>query len=145
MSPGGEDFFFTPDVARMIKELWNTPQIRQIYERQSEFQLDDSAAWLVLVCFHLSALLTPHSCPLPGLGENLDRIGRPDYLPTQQDVLLSRSGTFGWEHMALTDSKNSFNVYDVGGSRAGKRSGSTSSKVYLSLSTPSPCRTMILC
>jgi len=46
----GEAFFFNPEVARMIKELWRTTQIREVYRRQSEFQLPDSAAWLVCSC-----------------------------------------------------------------------------------------------
>ena len=45
LSTQGEDFLFTHEMAQLVRDLWETPQIRQVYERQSEFYLNDSAAW----------------------------------------------------------------------------------------------------
>jgi len=45
LSDQGEDFLFNQEIATGMRHLWNTPQIRHVYERQSEFQFYDSAAW----------------------------------------------------------------------------------------------------
>ncbi|XP_075879095.1 guanine nucleotide-binding protein subunit alpha-11 isoform X1 [Nelusetta ayraudi] len=57
-----------------IKTLWADPGIQEAYDRRREYQLSDSTKYYL---------------------NDLDRIGSPGYVPTQQDVLRVRVPTTG--------------------------------------------------
>ncbi|KAK7834885.1 hypothetical protein U0070_022856 [Myodes glareolus] len=69
-----EDGDMTPQLAEVIKRLWGDPGIQACFERASEYQLNDSAAYYL---------------------NDLDRITAPGYVPNEQDVLHSRVKTTG--------------------------------------------------
>merc|ERR1711916_174830 len=64
----------TPEMAAELKNLWNDPAIQTVYERRSEFQLPDSAKYVM---------------------ENIDRVAQNNYVPTTDDVLRCRARTTG--------------------------------------------------
>ncbi|KAH7721048.1 guanine nucleotide-binding protein subunit alpha-14-like protein [Aphelenchoides avenae] len=57
-----------------LKILWRSDIIRQAYERRSEFQLMDCANIFL---------------------DEIERLGAPDYCPSQSDVLNARTPTLG--------------------------------------------------
>lgn len=69
-----EDGDMTPQLAEIIKRLWGDPGIQACFERASEYQLNDSAAYYL---------------------NDLDRLTAPGYVPNEQDVLHSRVKTTG--------------------------------------------------
>lgn len=79
-----------------IKALWYDKGIQQTYDNRSKFQLTDSAQYFF---------------------ERLDEVMKPDYLPSQQDVLRSRVRTTGIVENSFEIEGNHFKMYDVGGQR----------------------------
>jgi len=90
----------TPEICSDIKALWSDKGIRQAYNRQSEFQLNDSAAYYF---------------------ENIDRLAARDYVPTEQDVLRSRAKTTGIIETEFVLEKIKFKMVDVGGQRSERK------------------------
>jgi len=80
-----------------IVELWKDKGVKTAYDRRREFQLGESVRYFL---------------------ENLDRIGKQDYVPTQQDVLLSRQATRGVLEYTVDIRKIPFRFFDVGGQRS---------------------------
>src|SRR3990167_8445153 len=62
----------TPELAKELKTLWTDPAIQTVFERRSEFQLPDSAKYVM---------------------DNLDRIALPSFIPSTDDVLRCRART----------------------------------------------------
>jgi len=94
---GGE---LTQAIASDIKRLWSDPGVQQVYIRNSELQLNDSAEYYFA---------------------ELDRIAKPDYVPTVQDVLRSRAKTTGIIETEFSVGKTKFTLVDVGGQRSERR------------------------
>ena len=91
-----------------LQALWLDPNIQVTYQQRAQYQLTDSAAYFF---------------------ERLDEITRPDYVPTEQDVLRSRVRTTGIVENEFTIDGNAFKMFDVGGNRGMRgRSGSTASR-----------------
>jgi len=88
------------DLVRDVKALWADNAIRKAYERQAEFQLNDSAA------FYLDAI---------------DRIAAADYIPMEQDVLRSRAKTTGIIETEFIVERTKFRMVDVGGQRSERK------------------------
>lgn len=80
-----------------IKELWKDPGIQEAYERRREFQLGESVRYFY---------------------EQLDRISQPEYIPSKQDMLLSRKATKGIQEYVFEIKKIPFRFFDVGGQRS---------------------------
>lgn len=95
-----EDCNFTPELISTMKRLWKDEGIEQCYTRAREFQLNDSAG------YYLNAL---------------DRIGAPDYIPTQQDVLRTRVKTTGIVETHFVFKDLHFKMFDVGGQRSERK------------------------
>lgn len=57
-----------------MKKLWSDNGVQQCFSRSREYQLNDSAAYYL---------------------NSLDRISKPNYIATQQDVLRTRVKTTG--------------------------------------------------
>jgi len=83
-----------------LKELWACKTILDTYERQSEYQLGDSAKYFF---------------------ENVDRIGGTGYLPDDQDILRSRVKTTSIIERQFIYGPLRFKMYDVGGQRNERR------------------------
>ncbi|XP_077331714.1 guanine nucleotide-binding protein subunit alpha-11 isoform X2 [Lithobates pipiens] len=83
-----------------IKTLWNDPGIQECYDRRREYQLSDSAK------YYLS---------------DVERISKPGYLPTQQDVLRVRVPTTGIIEYPFDLENIIFRMVDVGGQRSERR------------------------
>lgn len=80
-----------------IKELWKDSGIQEAYERRREFQLGESVRYFY---------------------ENVDRISTPDYIPSKQDMLLSRKATKGIQEYVFEIRRIPFRFFDVGGQRS---------------------------
>lgn len=99
----GEEYFtgdLTAELAGDIKVLWADPGIREAFARSAEFQLNDCAAYFF---------------------DNIERIAKPDYLPTEQDLLRSRAKTTGIVEICFTVQNTNFRVVDVGGQRSERK------------------------
>ncbi|MCI4384243.1 hypothetical protein PGIGA_G00036750 [Pangasianodon gigas] len=83
-----------------IHSLWADSGIQSAYDRRREFQLGESVKYFL---------------------DSLDRIGQPDYLPTQQDILLARKPTKGIHEYDFEIKNVPFKMVDVGGQRSERR------------------------
>ncbi|KAJ8246411.1 hypothetical protein GJAV_G00267440 [Gymnothorax javanicus] len=83
-----------------ISALWSDSGIQNAYDRRREFQLGESVKYFL---------------------DNLDKIGDPDYLPTQQDILLARKPTKGIHEYDFELKNVPFKMVDVGGQRSERR------------------------
>ena len=80
------------------RSIWTDRGVQHCFQRSREYQLNDSAS------YYLNAL---------------DRISRPSYVPTQQDVLRTRVKTTGIIETDFTFRDFNFKLFDVGGQRWG--------------------------
>ncbi|KAK4308890.1 hypothetical protein Pmani_019443 [Petrolisthes manimaculis] len=90
----------TPELANIMKRLWNESGVQHCFSRSREYQLNDSAS------YYLNAL---------------DRIARPGYVPTQQDVLRTRVKTTGIVETNFSFKNLNFKLFDVGGQRSERK------------------------
>jgi len=90
----------TTKLAADIKALWEDPAIKQAYDHQCEFQLYDCAAYLF---------------------DNIDRISQEHYIPSVQDVLVTRVKTTGVSEIEFMVNDTKFKFVDVGGQRNERR------------------------
>ncbi|XP_055468877.1 guanine nucleotide-binding protein G(t) subunit alpha-3 [Psammomys obesus] len=95
-----EDGDMTRELAEIIKRLWGDPGIQACFERASEYQLNDSAAYYL---------------------NDLDRITAPGYVPNEQDVLHSRVKTTGIIETQFSFKDLNFRMFDVGGQRSERK------------------------
>jgi GTPase SAR1 family protein len=84
------------ELANNIATLWNDAAVKEAYENRSKFQLTDSASYFF---------------------QRIQEVGKPDFLPTEQDVLRSRVRTTGIVENTFTIEGNQFKMFDVGGQR----------------------------
>lgn len=82
------------------KSLWSDQGMQECYDRRREYQLSDSAKYYLT---------------------DLDRIAKPDYLPTEQDVLRARAPTSGIIEYPFDLETIIFRMVDVGGQRSERR------------------------
>lgn len=83
-----------------MRALWQDRGIQKTYQLRNQFQISDSAAYYF---------------------ENLDRIGAPGYVPSEQDVLRSRVKTTGIQEITFTTNSVNFRMVDVGGQRSERK------------------------
>jgi hypothetical protein len=99
-----EEEYFVGDLMETmvadIKELWSDSACQCTYARANEFQLHDSAKYYF---------------------DELDRIGRPGYVPTEQDILRSRTKTTGVHEVKFALQNIPFTFVDVGGQRSERK------------------------
>ncbi len=86
--------------ARPIDALWHDPVIPSVMDRSSEFYLMDSATYF--------------------FGE-LAKIGAPDYVPDEADVLRARTKTTGISETRFNMGQLSIHMFDVGGQRSERK------------------------
>ncbi|CAN7981610.1 unnamed protein product, partial [Ixodes pacificus] len=90
----------TPELASMMKRLWQDHGVQHCFSRSREYQLNDSAS------YYLNAL---------------DRISQASYTPTQQDVLRTRVKTTGIVETHFVFKELHFKMFDVGGQRSERK------------------------
>jgi len=83
-------------LCRFIKQLWEDPAIQVTYTYRSKFQLNDNAKYFL---------------------DQLDDLIRPDYLPTDSDIIHARARTTGIIESDFVIDHNKFKMVDVGGQR----------------------------
>ncbi|KAK9406343.1 guanine nucleotide-binding protein Gi subunit alpha-2 [Crotalus adamanteus] len=88
------------DLSNVIRRLWADNGVQACFNRSREYQLNDSAAYYL---------------------NDLERIGRMDYIPTQQDVLRTRVKTTGIVETHFTFKDLHFKMFDVGGQRSERK------------------------
>jgi len=91
---------FESPYVEAIKDLWEDAGISECFDRRREYQLTDSAK------YYLNAL---------------DRIRKPGYLPTEQDILRVRVPTTGIIEYPFDLEEIRFRMVDVGGQRSERR------------------------
>ncbi|KAK9513046.1 hypothetical protein O3M35_001326 [Rhynocoris fuscipes] len=80
-----------------LYNLWKDSGIRRAFERRREFQLSDSVQYFL---------------------DNLERISRLDYIPTNKDILHARKATKGISEFIIPINNIPFRFVDVGGQRS---------------------------
>ncbi|GAA5862444.1 hypothetical protein JCM1840_004184 [Sporobolomyces johnsonii] len=90
----------SPEVVRAIDSLWHDPIIPSVLDRSSEFYLMDSA---------------------PYFFDEIKRIGASGYIPSEADVLHSRTKTTGISETKFKSGTLSIHMFDVGGQRSERR------------------------
>ncbi|KAH0825816.1 heterotrimeric G protein alpha subunit [Lanmaoa asiatica] len=93
-------FVFSSEIAEAIHQLWKDPIIPKLMDHASEFYLMDSAVY-----FFTDVL----------------RIGSPNYLPTESDVLRARLKTTGITETRFTMGQLQIHMFDVGGQRSERK------------------------
>jgi len=88
------------EVGKMVKALWQESGIQEVFKRQNEIQITDSALYYF---------------------DAIDRIVQPDYLPSDDDLLRSRARTTGIVETVFTMGENKFRLVDVGGQRSERK------------------------
>ncbi|CAL8342934.1 unnamed protein product [Merluccius merluccius] len=83
-----------------IRALWADQGIQQAYDRRREFQLGESVKYFL---------------------DNLEKLGKSDYLPSNQDILLARKPTKGIHEYDFEIKNMPFKIVDVGGQRSERR------------------------
>ena len=95
-----EEAEFTPEVLTALAALWADAGVKECFGRSREYQLNDSAGYLL---------------------DALDRIGAKDYVPTEQDVLRTRVKTTGIVETHFSFKELHFKMFDVGGQRSERK------------------------
>lgn len=88
------------ELAILMKRLWKDEAVQSALKRSREFQLNDSAIYFL---------------------NEIDRIGSPNYIPTQQDVLRTRVKSTGIVETQFTFKGLHFRMVDVGGQRSERK------------------------
>ncbi|XP_063951330.1 guanine nucleotide-binding protein G(o) subunit alpha-like [Lytechinus pictus] len=91
---------YSPSLTAALQRLWTDSGLQEIFNRAREYQLNDSAKYFL---------------------DNLDRIGSPDYLPNEQDILRTRVKTTGIVETHFTFKNLHFRLFDVGGQRSERK------------------------
>jgi len=86
--------------AKAVATLWSDSGIQKAYDRRREFQLSDSAKYYLT---------------------DLNRIGAPNFIPNEQDVLRARAPTTGIIEYPFDLDTIIFRMVDVGGQRSERR------------------------
>jgi len=88
--------YLDEELARHIKKVWADPGIKNAYNARSKFQLSDECKWFF---------------------DRIEELGKPDYLPSYQDILRCRARTTGIVETTFQLEGNTFRLLDVGGQR----------------------------
>eukprot|EP01112_Ceratiomyxa_fruticulosa_P008741 TRINITY_DN2262_c0_g1_i2.p1 TRINITY_DN2262_c0_g1~~TRINITY_DN2262_c0_g1_i2.p1 ORF type:complete len:357 (-),score=61.70 TRINITY_DN2262_c0_g1_i2:55-1125(-) len=91
------DDIITPQLARLLSQLWRTPTIKEAFANLHEFH---SLAWYL---------------------ETIQEIAKYDYVPTLTDVLHSKKTTLGIVETIFDEGNVNFKIVELGGKCSGKR------------------------
>ena len=84
------------DLGQLCKMMWNDFGLKETFRRRAEFQVMDSIEYFL---------------------NDVDRIGRRDYVPTDQDILFARRTTKQVTEYRVPINGVNFVFFDVGGQR----------------------------
>ncbi|XP_044317410.1 guanine nucleotide-binding protein subunit alpha homolog [Drosophila rhopaloa] len=84
------------EYAPQIRRLWQDRGIRRAFERRREFQISDSVSYFL---------------------DEIERLAKPDYVPTHKDILHCRKATKGVYEFCVKVQNIPFVFVDVGGQR----------------------------
>jgi len=87
-------------IADNIKALWKTNELKKIWDKRNEYSI------MTCADFYL---------------QEIDRIIKPDYVPSQEDILRSKMRTTGVIETIFETSDIEFTLVDVGGQRSERR------------------------
>ncbi|KAJ3444185.1 guanine nucleotide-binding protein g(o) subunit alpha [Anaeramoeba flamelloides] len=93
-------YVLNEDDLEMVQSVWKDQGIQSAYERRSEFQLIDCAKIFL---------------------DDAERILDPDFIPTVEDIIHSRSRTTGIFDVDFNYDNLKFRLWDVGGQRNERR------------------------
>lgn len=85
-----------PKAVMAIRRLWRDKGVQTCFGRSREFQLSDSAAYYF---------------------DSIDRIGQPEFMPDDQDMLRLRIRTRGISETMFVIGQLNYRLLDVGGQR----------------------------
>ncbi|ORX61514.1 guanine nucleotide-binding protein subunit alpha [Hesseltinella vesiculosa] len=88
------------DSVQAISCLWDDDNVKKCVARSNEYQLNDSAVYYF---------------------DAIQRIGHPQYLPNDQDVLRSRVKTTGITETVFEIGDRTYRMFDVGGQRSERK------------------------
>lgn len=86
----------TEELAADLMELWKDPGIQATFAKRNHYPLSENCSYFV---------------------SRLPDMGKPEYLPTTQDILRCRVTTTGMVEASFPMGKNLVHIYDVGGQR----------------------------
>jgi len=84
-------------IATKVQQLWEDPAIHNVWK--------------------LSPSFSPLMINLDYFIENLDRISKPDFVPTNEDVLRARQRTTGEQTTSFVSDRIAWEIVDVGGQK----------------------------
>ncbi|KAJ8932684.1 hypothetical protein NQ318_020333 [Aromia moschata] len=96
----GPDFDYPPEFYDHTEALWKDKGVQATFDRSNEYQLIDCAKYFL---------------------DQVHTIRRPDYTPTEQDILRCRVLTSGIFETLFQVDKVNFHMFDVGGQRDERR------------------------
>ncbi|KAL9547540.1 hypothetical protein MBANPS3_006115 [Mucor bainieri] len=88
------------EVTEAIRYLWKDKNLQSVYDRNQEYQLNDSAKYFF---------------------DSIDRIGDSAYSPTDQDVLRARVKTTGITETTFRIGEFTYRMFDLGGQRSERK------------------------
>ncbi|KAG9510965.1 E3 ubiquitin-protein ligase HECW2, partial [Fragariocoptes setiger] len=91
---------FSEEFLAAMKRLWADEGVQACFLRSNEYQLNDSAKNFL---------------------DELDTLGKKDYIPTQYHLLLARIKTSGIVEICFTFKNLNFKLFDVGGQRSERK------------------------
>jgi len=94
------DFDYPSEFWAHVRVFWADPSVQKCFERSNEFQLIDSAKYFL---------------------DKVEHIQRPDYNPSEQDILRCRVLTSGIFETKFRVDRVKFHMFDVGGQRDERR------------------------
>ncbi|KAF8927023.1 guanine nucleotide-binding protein subunit alpha [Dissophora ornata] len=100
LPPQIEGEYMPHEVAVAVQHLWLDRNVQQAFARSREYQLNDSAKYYF---------------------DSIDRIAKPNYIPTDQDVLRSRVKTTGITETTFAIADLTYRMFDVGGQRSERK------------------------
>ncbi|GIY89664.1 guanine nucleotide-binding protein G(o) subunit alpha [Caerostris extrusa] len=83
-----------------MKRLWVDTGVQECFGRSNEYQLNDSAKYFL---------------------DDLDRLCKKEYMPTEQDILRTRVKTTGIVEVHFSFKNLNFKLFDVGGQRSERK------------------------
>ncbi|GAB1297003.1 Guanine nucleotide-binding protein subunit alpha-13 [Apodemus speciosus] len=117
-----------------IRALWEDSGIQNAYDRRREFQLrvtgtgcighptgSRKIAWIHVAAGRRLELSAHKGESVKYFLDNLDKLGVPEYIPSQQDILLARRPTKGIHEYDFEIKNVPFKMVDVGGQRSERK------------------------
>lgn len=90
----------TPELGQCINRMWKDIGVQEVYSKREFFHLMDSTDYYL---------------------DEIERISEPNYVPTEEDMILTRVRTTGMVTSDIKDGPFTYQIVDVGGQRSERR------------------------